>query len=262
MRERLQTIQKGALILTTSKFKERPLYTLRFNTENRSYESNLKTLLSLIDETPEGAIIVAPEVCLTNFDYEYFDKAADFTEIALPILLKRSENKTIILTVIERRADGVYNVAKVLHKGRVVHEQAKAYLFKFGGEHDYFSAGSSDEIVLFEIDGIKMGIMICFELRFKKLWQKLEGADIIAVPSQWGKIRTQHFLSLTNALAIMNQCYVMASDTSNSDMTGMSGIISPFGAEVRNNDTACLEGLYSEKEITKMRRYLEVGIET
>ncbi len=245
----------------TSKFKEKPLCTLRFNTEDSSYEENLHTLLTLIDEAPDGAIVVAPEVCLTNFDYEHFDEAVAFTETAMPILLEKSEIKTIILTVIERRNDGIYNVAKVLHKGKVIHEQAKAYLFKFGGEHDYFSEGSSNEIVLFEVDGIKMGIMICFELRFKTLWQKLEGADIIAIPSQWGKLRTQHFLSLTNALAIMNQCYVLASDTSNSDMTGMSGIVSPFGEEVRNEETACLEGHYSEKEIIKMRRYLEVGIE-
>jgi len=245
----------------TSEFKERPLCTLRFNTEDSTYEENLRTLHSLIDEAPDSAIIVAPEVCLTNFDYDHFDEAADFTEIALPSLLQKSEIKTIILTVIERRSDGIYNVAKILHKGRVIHEQAKAYLFKFGGEHDYFAEGSSDEIVLFEIDGIKMGIMICFELRFKTLWKKLEGADIIAIPSQWGKLRTQHFLSLTNALAIMNQCYVLASDTSNSDMTGMSGIISPFGEDVRNVEKACLNGLYSEKEIIKMRRYLDVGIE-
>ncbi len=257
----MPTTPKEVLVLMTSKFKEQALCTLCFNTESTSYKENLYTLLTLIDEAPESAIIVAPEVCLTNFDYEHFDEAAAFTELALPTLLEKSETKTIILTVIEHRDDGIYNVAKVLHGGRVVHEQAKAHLFKFGGEHDYFVEGSSDEIVLFEIDGIKMGIMICFELRFKTLWQKLEGADIIVIPSQWGKLRTQHFLSLTNALAIMNQCYVLASDTSNSDMTGMSGIISPFGEEVRNGETGCLEGVYSEKEVIKMRRYLEVGID-
>ena len=243
----------------TSRFEERPLCTLRFNTENASYEENLQKLLTLIDEAADSAIVVAPEVCLTNFDYDHFEEAADFTLVALPLLLEKTQTKTVILTMIERRTDGIYNVAKVLHRGQVIHEQAKANLFKFGGEHDYFEEGSDDEIVLFDVDGIKMGIMICFELRYKDLWQKLEGADIIAIPSQWGKIRTQNFLSLTNALAIMNQCYVAASDTSNSDMTGMSGIISPFGEENRNEDAECLE-MRCEKEIVKMRRYLDVGI--
>jgi predicted amidohydrolase len=245
----------------TSKNIERPLCTLRFNTENTSYEQNLQTLLSLIDEAPKGAIVVAPEVCLTNFDYDHFDKAADFAEVATSALLEASAAKSIILTMIERRNDGIYNIAKVFHKGEVVHEQAKAHLFRFGGEHDYFSEGSEDEIVLFELDGIKMGIIICFELRFKTLWQKLEGADIIAIPAQWGKIRTESFITLTNALAVINQCYVAASDTSNSDMTGMSGIITPFGEEMRNGEKPCLKSIYRQKEIEKMRRYLPVGIE-
>ena len=238
----------------------RPLCSLRYET-GPDYEQNLTALLSMIDDTPEDAIVVAPEVCLTNFDYDHFAAAADFAPHALEQLFKHAGSRTIVLTLIERRDDGIYNVAKVLNEGKVIHEQAKAYLFKFGGEHEYFREGSDDEIVLFEIDGIKMGIMICFELRFKTLWQKLEGADIIAVPSQWGKLRSQNFIILTEALAVMNQCYVIASDTSNEEMTGESGIISPFGVASRNGNNPCLEIEYEENEIRKMRRYLDVGID-
>jgi predicted amidohydrolase len=243
--------------LTT--FKKRPLCSLRFASAG-SYDENLSLLRSLIEQTPENAIVVAPEVCLTNFDYDNFDAAADFAPEALESLLTLSSSRIIVLTLIERRSDGIYNVAKVLHDGEVVHEQAKARLFKFGGEHDYFAEGGDDEIVLFEVDGLKMGLLICFELRFKALWQKLEGADIIAVPAQWGKLRTEHYVTLTEALAVMNQCYVVASDSANPDMTGESGIISPFGEVQRNGNMPCLEALYDEKEVQKMRRYLDVGI--
>ena len=152
------------------------------------------------------------------------------------------------------------NVAKVFHRGKVVHEQAKVELFKFGGEHDYFAEGNENEITLFEVDGLNFGLLICFEIRFKQFWKGLEGADILLIPAQWGKLRTQNFVSLTNALAIMNQCYVVASDTNNSDSTGMSGIITPFGEESRNGERLCLTELYKEKEVRKMRRYLDVGI--
>ncbi|MDX1294916.1 MAG: carbon-nitrogen hydrolase family protein [Sulfurimonadaceae bacterium] len=240
-------------------FKKRPLCSLRFASAG-SYDENLSYLCSLIENTPDDAVVVAPEVCLTNFDYDNFEAAADFTPTALETLLPLSGSRIIVLTLIERRSNGIYNVAKVLHGGKVLHEQAKARLFKFGGEHDYFAEGSDDEIVLFEVDGLKMGLLICFELRFKALWQKLEGADLIVVPAQWGKLRTEHFVTLTEALAVMNQCYVVSSDSANPDMTGQSGIISPFGEVHRNGNMPCLEGLYDEKEVQKMRRYLDVGI--
>jgi omega-amidase len=244
----------------TSKFAERPLCSLRFATDPL-YEKNLSTLLELIDRSPEDAVVVAPEVCLSGFDYERFEEAAALTEEALTALRAHVRERIVILTVIEKRDGAFYNVAKVLHGGSVVHEQKKAKLFALGEEHLHFAPGDEAEIRVFEVAGIKLGVLICFELRFKQLWQKLEGAQIIAVPAQWGQLRGAHFVTLTNALAVMNQCYVIASDAANADTSGESGIISPFGEETRNGNALCLQGRYEEKEVRKMRRYLDVGID-
>ncbi|MEN8146590.1 MAG: carbon-nitrogen hydrolase family protein [Campylobacterota bacterium] len=242
-------------------FKERSLCSLSFVSENHSYEENLSSLLLLIKKAPADAVIVTPELAITNFDYENFEKAAEYAAVITRALMDVANEQIIAATMIEKRADGkIYNVAKVFHRGQVVHEQAKVELFKFGGEHDYFGEGGESEITLFEVDGIRFGLLICFEIRFKQFWNTLEGADIMLIPAQWGKLRTQNFVSLTNALAIVNQCYVVASDTDNSDTTGMSGIITPFGEEVRNGETRCLTEMYKEKEVRKMRRYLDVGI--
>lgn len=244
----------------TSKFTERPLCSLRFKTDPL-YEKNLSTLLELIDRSPKDAVVVAPEVCLSGFDYDRFEAAAAFSEEALKTLLSHTKERIVILTVIEKRGGAFYNVVKVLYGGSVVHEQKKAKLFALGEEHLYFTAGDEEEISVFEVDGIKLGVLICFELRFKRLWQQLEGAEIIAVPSQWGRIRSSHFVTLTNALAVMNQCYVVASDAANEETSGESGIISPFGEALRNGNALCLVGSYKEKEVRKMRRYLDVGID-
>ena len=238
---------------------KRPVATLRFATLP-DYTTNLDTLVTALESLPSNAVVVAPEVCLTGFDYEHFDAAAAFAQKALERLLALPGEQILVLTMIERREDGIYNVAKVLHRGRVVHEQAKVKLFKLGDEHSHFSPGSEEEIVPFEIEGIRLGILICFELRFKSLWQQLEGCDIIAVPAQWGRLRSEHFVTLSEALAVMNQCYVLASDAANEETSGQSGIISPFGAVQRNGNVLCLEGEYSQKEVQRMRRYLDVGI--
>ena len=240
-------------------FKKRPLCSLRFASAG-TYEATLSLLSGLIAETPEDALVVAPEVCVTGFDYASFEKAADFAPCIIETLLPLSERRIIVLTLIERRGEDIYNVAKVLHGGRVVHEQAKSRLFRLGAEHEHFAEGDDAEVVLFEVDGLKLGILICFELRFKSLWQRLEGADIIAVPAQWGRLRSSHFVTLTEALAVMNQCYVVASDSADPEMSGQSGIVSPFGEVRLNGNVPCLEGEYDEKEVLKMRRYLDVGI--
>ena len=204
--------------------------------------------------------MVAPEVCLTAYDYENFDALLKFAPNAIEEIKRVSKNRTIILTILERRGKEVFNFAKIFYNGEVVYERAKARLFRFGDEHKYMSEGDDEAIKIVEVNGIKIAIFICFELRFKELWQMSEGADVIAIPSWWGVLRTEHFKALTQSLAIMNQCYVVASDSKNEECTKMSGIITPQGEVQRNIDRSSLEQEYKPKEIALMRRYMDVGI--
>lgn len=257
MREPLRTTLKEASALTTSK--TRPLVTLCFPTYPQ-FETNLDHLLELISQTPHDAIIVAPEVCLSGFAYERFSEAALFTAIALEKLLPAVAQRLLIFTAITQKNEQFYNTAYALHNGAILYSQSKAKLFALGGETDHFTAGVENGIKPFDFEGITIGILVCFELRFKALWQTLEGCDIIAIPAQWGKLRSDHFVTLTNALSIMNQCYVAASDGLNEDTSAMSGIITPFGAEIRNSGEEILISQYEERTVQSMRRYLNVGI--
>ncbi len=236
------------------------LCSLLFDTLKPDYSTNLKTLLELIEQTDDNSFIVAPEVCLTGYDYDNFDEVLEFAHVAIEAIKKVSHNKIIILTIIEKRDDKVFNFAKIFHNGEVVYEQAKARLFKFGDEHKFIDAGNPDDIAIVEVDGLKIGIVICFEIRFKDFWQQLEGADIIAVPAWWGVLRTEHFKVITQTLAIINQCFVVASDSMDDECTKMSGIITPHGEVHRNGNKPCLELPYSQKEIQVMRKYMDVGI--
>ena len=229
-------------------------------TASSDYDKNLQTLLNLVEETPKNSVVVAPEVCLSGFDYDNMEAMLDFAEVALPKIKKASKDKIIILTMMERRNGEIFNFAKIFFNGEVVYERAKARLFRFGNEHNYMSEGSDEEIKIVEVDGIKIAILICFEMRFKELWKLVEGADIIATPSYWGVSRTDNFKTITATLAVINQCYVIASDLMNEDATKMSGIIAPMGKVLRNGNKPCLSVPYDTLEIKKMRRYMDVGI--
>lgn len=197
---------------------------------------------------------------MSGFDYENLSKASEFSKFATEEIKKISYKKIIILTMIERDDHGVLNVAKVFKDGEVIHTQAKSRLFKLGDEHSHMESGDDKDVVVFEADGIKFGILICFELRFKYLWQKLEGADIILVPSWWGRLRGENFRALTEALAVINQCYVVASDSHNKECSGITSIITPFGKKVLERNISCLKVPYDAHEVKKMRKYLDVGI--
>jgi len=220
------------------------------------YEKNLLRLLSYIESHRESKLIVAPEVCLTDYDYAQMEEAVLFSEKALEKIVSVVNEQIVVLTLLCKRGEQYSNDAVVIHKHRVVHRQSKHKLFLLGDEDKYLTAGSKEDIRLFEIEGVKYGLLICFELRFKALWKQLEGADVILLPSQWGLPRKQHLEVLPQALAIMNQCYVVVANSAKETMASASAIYSPSGGVVRDDMQEVIEGEIDLTLIKKMRRYI------
>ncbi len=238
----------------------RELVALQFAYHDNSYHDNLSHLLNLIKQSDENAIVVAPELCLTNFSFEKMDEAAAFGRAALKEILPLSKKRIIAFSLTEKREGKFYNTSKILFGEKIVHSQDKVKLFKFGQEDDYFEAGSEDKVKIVEIDGLKFAILICFEIRFTQLWDLIKGADIIIIPALWGKLRKSQFESITTAMAIINQAFVIAADSSQEDMASSSGIITPFGEVLRDDKKEFISLLADLKEIKKMRRYMDIGL--
>jgi len=220
------------------------------------YQENLDTLLSHLENHQNKHIIVAPEVFLTGLDYEHMMTAAKFSTNALKTLKKEVDEQIVILTLILEDGDDFVNQAVVIHKHKIIHKQEKLKLFKLGDEDLYFKAGKKKKIKPFEIEGVSYAILICFELRFKDLWKQIEGADVVLVPARWGKPRKKHLEILSSALAVMNQCYVVVSNSSDVEMASSSAIISPTGDVVMDDKQEAIEGTIDFREIKKMRRYI------
>lgn len=220
------------------------------------YDKNLQKLLKHIKEQKDTKLIVAPEVCLTDYDYEQIDVAVEFSKKALESLIRVVDEQVLVLTLLSKHAEKYTNDAVVIHKHKIVHRQSKHKLFVLGDEDKYLTAGKQEGVKLFEIDGVKYGLMICFELRFKELWKQLEGADVILAPSQWGMPRKRHLEILPQALAVMNQCYVVVANSSKETMASSSAIYSPNGGVVMDDMQEAIEGEVDFSLIKKMRRYL------
>ena len=238
----------------------RQLVSLQFDYHDDTYHDNLSTLLSLINHSQNNAIVVAPELCLTNFSYTNMDEAATFSQTALTQILPLSHDRIICFSMIEKRDGDFYNSAKILHKGKVTHTQDKVQLFKLGEEHKHFQVGDAEKIKIVEVDGLRLAILICFEIRFTSLWERVRGADVIMIPALWGSLRKEQFEAITKAMAILNQAFVIAADSANDDMAKGSSIITPFG-EVLSDDMQTFIAKNADiNEIQKMRRYMNIGL--
>ncbi len=78
-------------------------------------------------------------------------------------------------------------------------------------ESDTFDAG--DKIVVVDTPFGKIGMAICYDLRFPTLFRKMvdQGAEIFLIPSAFTKTTGKiHWEPLIKARAIENQCYVVA----------------------------------------------------
>ncbi|MEO1173631.1 MAG: carbon-nitrogen hydrolase family protein [Myxococcota bacterium] len=112
-----------------------------------------------------------------------------------------------------------YNCSVVLGRaGEILATYRKVHLFDVElpdgtavRESDGWLAGTEPACV--EVDGWKVGLSICYDLRFPEHYRMLVdlGADVIMVPSaftlQTGK---DHWEPLLRSRAIENQCYVIA----------------------------------------------------
>jgi predicted amidohydrolase len=105
-------------------------------------------------------------------------------------------------------------------------------------ESSTVSPGSSLESV--EVDGARIGLSICYDLRFPELYRQLaiEGARVLVVPAAF-MLHTgrDHWEVLLRARAIENQCYVLAAGqigNHDPDRTcfGRSMVVDPWGTVV------------------------------
>ena len=206
--------------------------------ENFSHAEKL--ICESIKEQPD--VIVLPETWNTGFFpkenlTELCCKDGDTTKLRIGELAKKYKVNIVAGSVSNVRDGNVYNTAFVFDRdGTCIAEYDKTHLFTPMGENDYYTGG--DRLCGFTLDGVKCGIIICYDVRFPELTRNLalKGLDILFVVSQWPKERILHLRTLTTARAIENQMFVVCCNScGTADKTvygGNSAIIDPFGKTI------------------------------
>jgi predicted amidohydrolase len=144
-------------------------------------------------------------------------------------------------------ADHTYNTCLVFDRtGELAAVYRKVHLFdveipgRVSYQESHRVAPGSDHQVLVKVDGLAVGLSICYDLRFPELYRALAvaGAQVLLVPAAFtAHTGRDHWEPLLRARAIENQCYVVAAGQigpyePGRASHGRSMIIDPWGTVV------------------------------
>jgi len=146
--------------------------------------------------------------------------------------------------LVEDSAGGLpANTQVAVGESGVLARAEKIHLYDaFGGsESSWIRPGSRENPELFTCQGMRVGMMACYDLRFPEVSRRLvdAGADVIVTPAQWvpGDTKAHHFETLLAARAIETQTFVVASDHPEPWGVGLSQVVDPRGLVVAQAGT-------------------------
>ncbi len=250
-----------------SSSEKRRIYTLQFQLSNNP-EDNIRKAKDLLKNIENGSIVLLPEMWFCGYDYDNLDKLADLSPSLIDMLCEISFKKQSIIsfTVPFKDGNSIFNRAFLLEEGKIVGKRDKIKLFPLIKEHEHISPGKGN--FTFNTKVGKIGILICFELRFTEFVKELKDnrIDILLIPAQWGKARKEHLFILSRARAMELQCYVVVANVwgkhLGEEFAGYSGIYSPSGEilSLSEKGDTFLSADFDMREIEKARRYLPLYV--
>ena len=208
-------------------------------------EANLATIAEMVGRAAaDGTELIAfPEYAM----FKQAGRDDRFYEEAEPLdgpfcegirRLARDHGTAIVVGIQEATADDrrPYNTLLLVDRtGTDVGVYRKLHLYDaFGGtESTWVRPGELDQQLVFEIGGMRLGTMTCYDLRFPEMARALvdAGAEAILIPSAWtpGPRKEDHWSTLVRARAIENVSYVIAPGMAPPLCTGGSLIVDPMG---------------------------------
>jgi omega-amidase len=204
--------------------------------------ANLRTVTELARRAAglRAELLLLPELWGSGYDLERARELATPREeglFAASADLARQHGMAICGSLLERRADGVYNTATLSDAtGARVARYSKVHLFGLMDEGKHLRPGGATPT--FDLPWGRTALAICYDLRFPELFRRfaLEGTEIMLLPAEWPAQRIEHWRTLLRARAIENQCYVLGCNRVGADRAntfgGRSAVIDPWGATV------------------------------
>lgn len=239
---------------------------LQKRSANRAYEANIKTIINYLSEAKKNNadILLLPECFITGYELT-IDNDSAITENNLTPLCEKAKELEIglVATALTKGNNNPQNSAFVIGKdGKILMKYSKVHTCDFADER---VLESGTEFKVCDFDGVKIGIMICYDREYPESARilMLKGAEIILVPNDCGSMRPR--IQALSTRAYENMCGVAMANP-NGNNAGNSCAYSPI---CWDNNGECVdntllladentEGLfYADFDMDKIRAYRE-----
>ena len=207
----------------------------------RDSTENIKQIESKMQKL-NADLVALPELCMHGYLFENKKELQMIAEavptgesvIAMQNLSEKYGN-TIIFGIAEKENNKIYNTAVIVNKGKYVGKYRKIHLSDF--EKRLFDRG--DENQVFEIDGLKIGVQICFDLWFPEVSREQirKGADILCVLANFGGETSYHIAKIRaienlTPLVLCNRVGSEKTSEMDADFLGKSSVIDRDGTRI------------------------------
>ena len=166
-------------------------------------DENFSVLEKYLEQAGDG-VVVLPELCTCGYLFRDKNELMQSAE-AVPggfstqkmTALSKQYGCTLIFGVAEADGGEVYNTAVVVNQGKYLGKYRKIHLSDF--EKRYFESGTENPV--FEIDGVTIGVQICFDLWFPEVSREQirKGARLLCTLANFGG-ETTHTISKVRAI--------------------------------------------------------------
>jgi predicted amidohydrolase len=183
-------------------------------------DRNLEHIERVVAEAAAAGaqLVVLPEAAVTGYVFENLDEALTVAQRAVAVAEQRLANAAVgagvalIVGTLEAEAREVFNTALIFTGDGRRFRYRKMHLPYLGV--DRFATPGPDPPEVYELAGMRVGVLICYDLRFPEAARicALEGADLIALPTNWPVGVQFHPGIFAPARAAENHVYLLACD--------------------------------------------------
>lgn len=217
-------------------------------------EANIRTAMDVIRATPGHDIYVLPELSSSGYDEIVFNQLEDLAEdwggpsFKAFSRLARDLGCYICYSFPRRRSSGVFTIAAAVvgPAGVIEAKYDKWHVCSNGecSEKRFFKNGKRP-LEVFDVLGVRVGLCICYDIRFPELTRHLavdKGISLLLHPGGWPRDEgffTWHTFVTTRA--VENTIYIMSTNWAGPN-NGRTAFCPPFV----DGDKACLSRLKSK----------------
>jgi predicted amidohydrolase len=186
---------------------------------------------------PKGSLVALPEMFATGFTMNVGTAAESADGPTAHFLAEEARNLGVFLmgglVTATPRGRGRNQAVVFGPDGTELARYTKIQPFTLGGESAHYEAGNG--VVTLACGGAMLAPFVCYDLRFPEVFRVAtrRGAEILVVIANWPVKRIQHWVTLLQARAVENQCYVAGVNRCGEDpelsYSGRTIIVGPSG---------------------------------